>query len=167
LLSVEVRPVAAASSPVQRKHTIVHGINSLEPSTATERALRRRVVRLARIKMLERRERLLREFLANAHTETPLFEDRSTADAGGGVLIGPVAVTRDFLGEPMLRAMVRNASAATIAPLITVRVRAAEGERRASIALEPLAPGESRRIELVVPARITLIALSWSLTPGF
>ena len=137
------------------------------PSTATERALRRRIIRMARIKMLERRERELREFLANAHSESPLFEDRSVADVDTGVLIGPTIVTRDFLGAIMVRAIVRNRSATPRMPLLTVHLDTSQGERDATIALRGIAPGESRRIELIVPTRAAPSGVRWSAAPDF
>ena len=137
------------------------------PSTAVERALRRRIVRMARIKMLARRERELREFLANARSEVPLFEDGSVTDVGLGVLVGPTIVTRDFLGEAMVRAVVRNTSAVRRAPLLTVHVATSSEERDATVALDGIAPGESRRIELIVPTRAAPLGAHWSAAPDF
>jgi len=132
------------------------------PSTWAERALRRRVVRLARIKWLERRERELREFLAGVHSESPLFEQRTLRDLGDGLLVGPTIVTRDFLGAALVRAIVRNTSTATHAPLLTVHLITPSGERDATVALEPIAPGMSRRVELLVVTRAAPIGVRWS-----
>ena len=136
-------------------------------TTTFERALRRRVVRLARIKMLERRERELRKFLANSHSESPLFEDDSVSDAGAGLLVGPTIVTRDFLGDAMVRAIVRNASASRRMPLLIVHLNTAAGVHAAALALAALDVGESRRIELIVPTRATPTGVHWSAMPGF
>ena len=70
----------------------------------------RRRVRLARIKMFERRQAMLFEFLAKTHTESLLFEDTTVSDIGGGIVIGPTSVTLDFLGSPIVRTTVRNTS---------------------------------------------------------
>jgi len=139
---------------------------SIGPSVAQERALRRRVIRLARIKMLERRQAMLFAFLAKSHTETPLFADASAVDVGGGVLVGPTTVTLDFLGSPIIRATVRNASKAQVSRVLTARLRTSDGEvLRVSVALEPLEPGASRRIELLSPSRGRPSSVTWSATP--
>jgi len=137
------------------------------PATSAERALRRRVVRLARIKWLERRERELREFLARARSESPLFEQRSVDDLGAGILVGPTIVTRDFLGDAFVRAIVRNAAAVARAPLLTVHLTTLSGERDATIALDPMAPGASRRVELLVVTHAAPTGVRWSASPGF
>ena len=136
-------------------------------TTTFERALRRRVVRLARIKMLERRERELREFLANTHSESPLIEDHSVSDAGAGLLVGPTIVTRDFLGYALVRAIVRNASASRRLPLLIVHLNTAAGVHDAAVALAALESGDSRRIELIVPTRAAPTGVHWSAMPGF
>ena len=137
--------------------------SAAEPSVLQERWLRRRVVRLARIKMLERREAVLFDFLARAHTETPLFVDPHVAAAGAGISIGPTTVTLDFLGSPIVRATVRNTSASRAAPLLTVTLRAADGTTsRASVLVETLDAGAARTVELLSPTRGRPTSLSWS-----
>lgn len=139
---------------------------SLGPSVMQERALRRRVVRLARIKMLERRQAMLFAFLAKTHTQTPLFEDPSIVAVGAGILIGPTTITLDFLGSPIVRARVHNASAARASPLLTVRMRSEDGQdMRVSTVLEPLEPGASRTIELLSPWRGRPVSITWSAMP--
>jgi hypothetical protein len=136
------------------------------PSVAQERALRRRVIRLARIKMLERRQAMLLAFLAKSHTETPLFENASAVDVGGGVLVGPTTVTLDFLGSPIIRAEVRNASKAQVSPVLTARLRTSDGQLlRVSVAIEALEPGATHRVELLSPSRGRPTALTWTSTP--
>ena len=134
------------------------------PTLAQERALRRRIVRLARIKMLERRQALLLSFLAKAHTETLLFE-KATVNLGGGLEVGPTIVTLDFLGSPIVRAQVRNASTQRASALLTAHLRAANGaQMSASIMVDRLEPGTVRSIELLCPCSraIAPTAVWWS-----
>ncbi len=134
-------------------------------STAQERLLRRRVIRLARIAMYERRQAMLSEFLARAHTLDPLLEDAKVLALPGGIEIGPTIVLRDSFGGAVVRATIRNTAAVPAAPLVTVRLHGADGsETSASIALD-LAPGASRHIELAVAGAIRPVALRWSLFP--
>ena len=136
---------------------------TLGPTIAQERALRRRLVRLARIKMFERREAMLFEFLAKAHAEATLFEDRSATDLGAGVVVGPTAVTSDFLGYPIVRARVRNDSSLRVTPLLTVHLSGPDGEATASIDVGLLEPGTSREIELASPTKTAPTSLRWTM----
>lgn len=141
-------------------------MSSVGPSIVQERALRRRVVRLARIKMLERRQAMLFDFLAKAHTETPLFVDRSSTAVGGGIIVGPTTVTIDLFGSPMIRASVRNIGTTRASPLLTVSLRTGDGVvMRASTLVERLEPGATRQIELLCPMRGRPSALTWSVMP--
>ena len=134
-------------------------------STAQERLLRRRVIRLARIAMYERRQAMLSEFLARAHTLDPLLQDAQVLALAGGIEIGPTVVLRDSLGGAVVHATIRNTASVPAAPLVTVRLRGADGsEASASIALD-LAPGASRHIELAAPSVVRPVALRWSLFP--
>jgi len=136
---------------------------SAGPSVMQERALRRRLVRLARIKMLERRQAMLFEFLAKTHTESPLFEDNAVSDIGGGIVIGPTSVTLDFLDSPIVRTTVRNASKARVSPVLTVHLRMQSGdELRASTALDALEPGASRTVDMLCPSRGHPVSATWS-----
>ena len=136
------------------------------PSVAQERALRRRVVRLARIKMLERRQAMLFEFLAKSHTETPLFADGVEHDVGHGLFVGPTIVTLDFLGSPIVRATVRNASSARAAPLLTAHLRTVDGaEFAVSSAVESIAHGETRHIDIESPTLAAPVSVIWSAMP--
>jgi hypothetical protein len=131
-----------------------------------ERALRRRVVRLARIKMLERREAMLFAFLAKSHAEAPLFADTAERDVGSGVFVGPTIVTLDFLGSAVIRVTVRNASGVRASPLLTAHLRTADGtEFGVSAAVESLAPGVSRTIDVASPTFDVPVSLTWSAMP--
>jgi hypothetical protein len=170
LVEIAVAAVLAAyPHPHYKRKTKHHHappavVSSLGPSVMQERALRRRVVRMARIKMLERREAMLFDFLAKAHTETPLFEDRAIASLGGGIVVGPTSVTVDFLGSPIVRAVVRNTTASPVSPLLTVTLRDATGAlTRASFAIERLAPGASEKIEVLSPSHASPVSLTWTL----
>lgn len=134
-----------------------------DPGVIQERALRRRTVRLARIVYFERREAQLITFLTKTRTETPLFTDPAVVDAGGGIAIGPTTITIDFLGSAVVRARVRNGSAATATMLLTVTLRAPDGRAaRASVVLPALRPGQTRPVELTSPQAIAPTSALWS-----
>jgi len=150
----------------KRPHPSTPVLSAAGPSVAQERALRRRVVRLARIKMLERRQAMLFEFLAKSHTETPLFADGIEHDVGHGLFVGPTIVTLDFLGSPIVRATVRNGSSARAAPLLTAHLRTSDGaEFAVSAAVESIAPGETRHIDLECPTFASPVSVTWSAMP--
>jgi hypothetical protein len=141
-------------------------LSAIGPSVMQERALRRRVVRLARIKMLERRQAMLFEFLAKSHAYTPLFTDEAEHEVGGGVVVGPTIVLLDFLGSPLIRVTVRNASRVRASPLLTARVRTSSGaEFNASALVGSLEPGASRQIDVASPTFATPVSLTWSAMP--
>lgn len=139
-------------------------LTAVGPSLLQERALRRRVVRLARIKMLERRQAMLFEFLARAHSEAPLFDDQQIVELGNGIWVGPTVVTSDFLGSPIIRTHVRNASGGPLAPLLTAHLRASNGEASASIPVGMLGPGMTRAVEVRSPLTVRPLSLRWSMT---
>lgn len=175
MLEIIVPMLAAAvlgAHPLERRkkpHPPIAPVATLVatgPSVMQERALRRRVVRLARIKMLERREAMLFAFLAKSHAETPLFADGVEHDLGGGVFVGPTIVTLDFLGSVIVRVTVRNASSVRAAPLLTAHLRTADGaEFAVSAAVESLEPGASRHIDVASPTFAKPVALTWSAMP--
>jgi len=134
-----------------------------DPGIIQERALRRRTVRLARIVYFERREAQLIAFLTKTRTETLLFTDPAVVDAGGGIAVGPTTISIDFLGSAVVRARVRNGSAATATMLLTVTLRAADGgTARASTVLPALRPGQTRPVELTSPQAIAPTSAIWS-----
>lgn len=139
----------------------------LGPSLTQERILRRRVARLARLALLERRKALLQEFVVRAATETPAFRDDRVTEVGPGIIVGPATVTIDFLGSPVIRVRVRNASTVVATPLLVARLRAADGsEASAALAVRPLGPGESRVLEAACPRSLTPVSVRWeALTP--
>ena len=163
---------ALGAHPAERRKkphpsNTIRALTAVGPSIMQERALRRRVVRLARIKMLERREALLFELLAKAHAQTPLFTDSALHDVGGGVIVGPTVVTLDFLGGAILRVTVRNTSAARVSPLLIARMRTASGAVFAvSAALESLAPGSSREVDVASPMSGAPISVTWVAAPS-
>jgi hypothetical protein len=156
--------------PVERRKNPhpapVAPLTAIGPSTMQERALRRRVVRLARIKMLERRQAMLLAFLAKSHAQTPLFMDGVEHDVGSGIIVGPTTVTLDFLGSAIVRTTVRNASPTRASPLLTAHLRTVDGTVFAvSTAVEWLEPGASRRIDVASPTFDTPVSLTWSMMP--
>lgn len=174
MLQIIVPMLAAAAlgaHPLERRkkpHPFppVATLTATGPSVLQERALRRRVVRLARIKMLERREAMLFAFLAKSHAETPLFTDALECGVGGGVFVGPTIVTLDFLGSAVVRVTVRNASRARVSPLLTAHLRTADGaEFAVSASVESLEPGASRTIDIASPTFATPVSLTWSAMP--
>ena len=117
-------------------------------SIAAERIERRRAVRLAIIAALTRREAAIEDFLITTSSETPLLSIRDIARVGG-LAVGPTLVGLDFLGSPTVRATVHNHSARPISALLIAHLTYSGGrESLASIAVDGLAPGESRHVNL-------------------
>jgi hypothetical protein len=130
---------------------------------ATERVIRRRIVRLAVIASLTRRETALEDFLALTATETPLVK-LDTATNLSDVEIGPSSIALDFLGSPIVRARVRNRSRLTFTGLLIAHMEDAAGKNvDLAYAVDSIAPGESRAIEMLCPAAITPTSLRWTL----
>src|SRR4029077_1828369 len=73
------------------------------------------------------RHELLHDFLVETGSEQPAFFDARTVDAGGGLRVGPTSVSVDFLGAPIVRARVFNASDREIDALVIATVRDARG----------------------------------------
>ena len=147
--------------PKRKRHVAAPRQNTL----ASERVLRRRVVRLALIAQLTRRESELEDFLASAETETPLMR-MGKAVLSPGVEIGPTSITSDFLGSPIVRATVRNRSAALLSGVLTAHIADAGGKEIAlSYAVEAVAPGASQAVELLCSAPLMPISLRWTMQP--
>ncbi len=142
------RPVAPRQNPI-----------------AAERVVRRRIVQLAVIAQLTRRETELEDFLALTKTETPLVRVDKTTMLGD-VEIGPSTVSVDFLGSPIVRASIRNHSRLQFAGILTAHLSYGVGkEIEVSYALDALAPGETRAFEILYPAAISPTNLRWTLQP--
>jgi hypothetical protein len=134
-----------------------------DPAAAAERLLRRRVVRMARIAYLERKQAMLAEFLARAETEQPVLRDDRRL-VFGPISIGPAAVTRDFLGSPVLRVRVRNDGGAVFA-LITARLRSAtHATVEATAAVRLLAKEETREVQIEFPQDFAPLSIDWEVT---
>jgi hypothetical protein len=144
----------------KRKH---HPVAQRQVPIATERVIRRRVVRLAVIAALTRRETALEDFLALTATETPLVRLDAATELSN-MEVGPSSIALDFLGSPIVRARVRNRSRSAFTGLIIAHVEDAAGKNvDLSYAVDSIAPGESRSIEMLCPAQITPVALRWTL----
>jgi hypothetical protein len=116
--------------------------------------------------LLALRAALLHDFLVRAGTEAPSFRDPRIVDDPSGIRIGPTSVDVDFLGAPIVRAVVRNGSHRSIDVLVSASVRDAHGNRvRASTWIERLEPGASRTAELFCPAPLAPASVEWTVTP--
>ncbi|MBC5825881.1 MAG: hypothetical protein GIX02_13885 [Candidatus Eremiobacteraeota bacterium] len=164
-------PATAAVHQVKKKHTRKKRkpacgqpeASSPDSSRQEERLLRRRVVRLARIAMLERREALLSEFLVGASTERQVMRDDRRHALAEGIEFDDVSVTLDFVGSPIIRARVTNTSPDHVSYVVTAVIATSDGPKAtASLAIERLAPHESRRIELLCPAALVPSSIEWS-----
>jgi hypothetical protein len=120
---------------------------------------------VARITLLALRREMLHDFLVETGTQAPAFTDARVHDAGG-LAIGPTLVVVDFLGSPVVRARVRNASGKPLDALVIARVRDATGtSAQASTWIEKLAPGESKAIEIYCPGPMAPASVEWTVTP--
>lgn len=147
--------IALAAAPVRHRKRKSHV--SLKTSAVTAAAQRTALLAL--------RREMLHDFLVETGTEAPAFRDARIVKAGG-LRIGPTIVSLDFLGAPIVRARVRNASATAQDALLSARVRDAHGRTaQASTWIERLAAGESRTVEIFCPASLTPTAVDWTVTP--
>ena len=147
--------------PKRKRHVAAPRQNTL----ASERVLRRRVVRLALIAQLTRRKTELEDFLASTETETPLMRV-GKAVLNAGAEIGPTSITSDFLGSPIVRATVHNRSTSLLNGILTAHIAGAGGKEIAlSYAVEALAPGASQPVELLCSAPLMPISLRWTMQP--
>jgi hypothetical protein len=157
-IAAAVIGTALAAKP-KRKHRVplAHQL-----SVAAERVERRRVVRLAIVAALIRRESELENFIATATTESPLLTLREPTLAGP-LAIGPSIVAVDFLGSPIIHAIVRNRSSTQFTGLLVAHLVYGGGqESSASVAVSNIAPGQSRRVDLLCPAVLRPTALHWT-----
>jgi hypothetical protein len=107
---------------------------------------------------------MLHDFLVETGTEAPAFTDLRIVDAGNGIRIGPAFVTIDFIGNPIIRARVRNGEQRSRQVVVTVTVHGganADAGTDASAIIERLGPGESRNVELMVASALIPTALTW------
>jgi len=127
-----------------------------------ERALRRRVIWMARIAYLERREAGLSELLAQTRAASLEFRDSRIARFRG-LEVGPTLVTADFLGSPIVRVTVTNRGSNAAGALLIAHLRDRDGRSAdASEAVESLSPGESRSVEILCPNRFIPTSIDWS-----
>ena len=141
-------------------HPCAH-MSTKDTGLTAERMLRRRVVRMAHLAYLERKQTVLAEFLQRAETETPVFRDDRRV-AFGAITIGPTVVTRDFLGSAVIRARVRNDGEAAFV-LITALLRSpTSGRAEATSAVNLSAHGALRTIELECPPSLAPESVEWS-----
>jgi len=121
-----------------------------------------RLARMTRVAILLRREALLHDFLVAATTERPLFHDATIHKVSAGIEISSTAVTLDFIGNPVIRARVRNLLSAPQTALLIAEITDARGMRVRAGAAVLLQPGETRIVELLCPERLVPASLSWS-----
>lgn len=142
---------------------------TFRPRKRRQRAAVRRVVKKKPSEpttLLALRSALLHDFLVRVGTEAPSFRDTRIVDDASGIRIGPTTVDVDFLGAPIVRAVVRNGSNRSIDVLVSASVRDAHGNGvRASTWIERLEPGASRNAELFCPAPLAPASVEWTVTP--
>jgi hypothetical protein len=159
LLAAAALSALLQARPKRKRHPVA----PRQVPIATERVIRRRVVRLAVIAALTRRETALEDFLALTATETPLVKlDAATKLAD--MDIGPSSIALDFLGSPIVRARVRNQSRVPFTGMFIAHVEDVSGKVvDLAYAVDLIAPGESRSIEMLCPSAITPTSLRWTL----
>ena len=110
------------------------------------------------------RHELLHDFLVETGTERPAFVDRRLTRLAS-IVVGPTAVDVDFLGDPIVRATVRNASSRPASVLLQADVKDRSGHgTRASTWIEALAPGTSQTVEVLCPGVKSPASVEWSST---
>jgi hypothetical protein len=156
IIAAAVSLALALNPPIRprkrKQHTAVRRVVPKKPSAPTM--------------LLALRAELLHDFLVRAGTESPSFEDARIISDPSGIRIGPTSIDADFLGAPIVRAVVRNESNRSIDVLVSASVRDARGRRvQASTWIERLEPGSSRTAEIFCPAPIEPASVEWTVTP--
>lgn len=163
-------PPHAANVPHLKKHhmrslkTRVARAKAVSASQAAEVALRRRVARLLRLAMLERRDAELRDFIIAAHTETSSLTDGAVHELDAGLAVGPAVVTRDFLGSPIVRVRVKNLRHVKLSAVLELHVRSKDGQPGSAVTVAQLGADEETTIELFCPRALDATKLSWKAT---
>jgi hypothetical protein len=121
--------------------------------------------RCLRLRLIERREALLHDFLVRADTEAPQFSDPRSYRIDRDVAVGPTVVTRDFVGSPIIRARVTNLTGADVSFLLSATLESPRGEHSGASAVVFLRAGETRTVELLCPDQLAPRALTWSTMP--
>ena len=115
--------------------------------------------------LLALRSALLHDFLVRAGTESPAFRDARIVSDASGLRIGPTTIDVDFLGSPIVRAVVSNGSGHALDVLVSANIRDAHGHvARASTWIERLGPGTSRTAELYCPRALAPASIEWTVT---
>jgi hypothetical protein len=169
--SLSVIPQPGHSGDPQHIHhhvafrTRSHIHHARAQSVRDEKALQGRVMRMARLAVLVRREALLHDFLTAARTETPLLRDDARRTLPPGIEISTSTVTLDFLGSPVVRARVTSRSPVSQTFVLIADLVDTAGTRgRIGVAIA-LQPGETRIVELLCPSRLRPVSLIWSSAP--
>jgi hypothetical protein len=118
-----------------------------------------------RLQLLQRREALLADFLIRARTETTQFEDSRSYRLDVGVRIGPVVVTVDFIGSPIIRARVTNLNEGDVSFLLSANLTSKTGAVSGASTVVVLHARETRSIELLCPDSLVPQTLTWSTLP--
>lgn len=118
-----------------------------------------------RFELMRRRQAWLHDFLIRARTETPEFRDARTYQLDVGVSLGPVVVTRDFVGSPIIRATLRNLTDEDTQFLLEAVVGSAGDASSGASAAVHLYPYEVRVIELLCPKSMIPHSLTWRTMP--
>jgi hypothetical protein len=153
-LAAPANPASLHRIPHPRKHR--QAKTSVAGSAATRRE---------RLVLLALQQEMLHDFLVEAGTERPAFEDARVVTVADHVKVGPTFADVDFLGSPIVRTEVRN-STSRIADLLVTAEIAGAGDRQGEVsaAVERLLPGESRRVELFCPSVLTPTSIAWRVT---
>jgi hypothetical protein len=117
------------------------------------------------IVLLALRRELLHDFLVEARTERPAFEDERMTKTSSGLSIGPTSADVDFLGSPIVRARVTNGSGHVADAIVTAMINGLAGKHaEASAVVERIQPGEARWVELFCPATLSPTSISWKVS---
>jgi hypothetical protein len=151
--TVRASAAAAPSPRSRRKH---HSRTKAAPALASK---------CLRLELDVRREALLHDFLVRASTETPEFADQRSYRLEVGASVGPVLVTRDFVGSPIIRARVTNLRPVKLSFVLSAQLTSKSGARSGASTVIVLQPHETRSVELLCPDDFTPQSLTWSTMP--
>jgi hypothetical protein len=152
--TVRASTATAAAAPRSRRKR--NGRTRATPALASK---------CLRLELDARREALLHDFLVRARTETPEFSDQRSYRLQVGASVGPVLVTRDFVGSPIVRARVTNLRPVKLSFVLSAQLTSKSGARSGASTVIVLQPYETRSVELLCPDDFAPQSLTWSTMP--
>ena len=164
IASTAIAVAVPSDAPAVRSAHAVHAKKRRAP-VKRKRRTAASSARETRLALLALQHSMLHDFLVEAGTERPAFSDAHRSLVEPGVSVDHTTADTDFLGSPIVRARIHNDGNASVDLLLTASILDAHGKRvDASVAVERLAAGAERAVEVFCPAPLAPARVVWSAT---